>query len=112
MLQGLKNVSVSRGRAAVTWHGGRAALVRASHRDQRVPRLEASVIDVATDEQGLTNLSGLHLDGPSVHRSAISSVLPDGSYQLLLEELPNAPREEMRSAVGWRIKDRIEMALD
>jgi MSHA biogenesis protein MshI len=83
-----------------------------SHRDQRVPRLETSVVDVAIDELGVTSLSGLQLGGPSLNSTGISSVLPDGSYQLLLEELPNAPREEMRSAVGWRIKDRIEMSLE
>lgn len=112
MLQRLKNVSVARGRAAITWHGGRAALVRATHRDQSAPRLETSLTEVAKDTHGQVDLSGLQLAGQPVQRSAISSVLPDGSYQLLLEELPNAPREEMRSAVGWRIKDRIEMSLD
>lgn len=112
MLQGLRKVRVARGRTAVTWRGNRAVLARASHRDQQIPRLEAAVVDVETDGNGRASLSGLQFRSQSLQRTQISTVLPAGSYQLLLEELPNAPRNEMRSALGWRIKDRIETSLD
>lgn len=112
MFEGLKKAAASRGRAAVTWHDGRAALASAVSRDQPLPHLQAAVADVASDDSGMPDLAGLRLNGESLQRIPLSAVLPDGSYQLLLEELPNAPRDEMHSAIGWRIRDRIDVELD
>ena len=112
VLQGLKTVTTNRGRTAVTWHGKRAAVARASHRGENKPRLETSLADIVLDDENAASLQGLQLAGRSLARTPVSGVLPDGSYQLLLEELPSAPRDEMRNAVGWRIKDRIETPLE
>lgn len=112
MFEGLRKAVASRGRAAVTWHDGRAVLARATLRDQPAPRLRATVSDVGTDEYGRPALASLRLDGEPLQRVPVSAVLPDGRYQLLLEELPNAPRGEMHAAMGWRIRDRIDVALD
>ncbi|MDZ7767950.1 MAG: hypothetical protein U5K38_02170 [Woeseiaceae bacterium] len=30
----------------------------------------------------------------------------------MLEELPNAPRDELKQALAWRIRDRIDTPLD
>jgi MSHA biogenesis protein MshI len=112
VLQGFKKGTSTRGRTAVTWRDGRAAVARASHRDQGKPLLQASLTNVNVDGSGEVSLGDLQLDGSALPKTPVSGVLADGSYRLLLEELPSAPRNEMRSAVGWRIKDRIETSLD
>lgn len=40
-----------------------------------------------------------------------SSVLPFGAYQLLSLEAPNVPAAEMKTAVGWRLKDMIDFPV-
>ncbi len=40
-----------------------------------------------------------------------SSMLPFGSYQLLSLEAPNVPAAEMKTAVGWRLKDMIDFPV-
>ncbi len=80
-------------------------------RERPQPRLATSV--AASGHDGAPPvLSAIELDGERLANAPISTVMPDGSYQLLLEELPNAPREELTSALGWRIRDRIDMPLD
>ncbi|MGB5247674.1 MAG: hypothetical protein WBN34_14070 [Woeseia sp.] len=56
--------------------------------------------------------SGLEIDGETLGRAPVSTVLAEGSYQMLLEELPSVPRNEMREAIGWRIRDRIDIPLE
>jgi len=40
-----------------------------------------------------------------------SSVLPFGAYQLLSLDAPNVPAAEMKTAVGWRLKDMIDFPV-
>ena len=40
-----------------------------------------------------------------------SSILVPGEYQLLAVEAPNVPAEEMKTAVGWRLKDLIDFPV-
>lgn len=39
-------------------------------------------------------------------------VLPVGSYSLLLVEAPRVPKEELRDALRWRVKDLISFPID
>jgi len=45
-------------------------------------------------------------------RSQVTSVLPDGSYQLLLVEIPNVPADEINSAARWQIKDLLDFPAE
>lgn len=112
MFQGLRKAKTARGRAAITWHGDRAALARVSHRDAEKPHIAAALHHVDRRIGGSNVFSGVELGGEALGRTPVSTVLADGSYQMLLEELPNAPRNEMREAVGWRIRDRIDVPLE
>ncbi|MDZ7642968.1 MAG: hypothetical protein U5K76_01280 [Woeseiaceae bacterium] len=86
--------------------GARAALVRAQDRGGDRPRLTAAIVDAGAGE-------GIAAGGDaSLRRMPLSTVLPDGSYQLLLEELPSVPRNEIRSALRWRVRDRIDRPLE
>lgn len=41
-----------------------------------------------------------------------TALLKPGEYQLLLVEAPNVPKEELKSAIRWRIKDMIDYHVD
>jgi MSHA biogenesis protein MshI len=41
-----------------------------------------------------------------------TTVLQPGDYQLLVLDAPNVPREELRAAIRWRIKDMIDYHAD
>ena len=50
---------------------------------------------------------GLHLE-----RYQCSNLLNQGDYQLLSVESPNVAREELKTAVRWRIKDVLDFPVD
>ncbi|CDG82755.1 hypothetical protein [Janthinobacterium agaricidamnosum] len=45
------------------------------------------------------------------HSYRNSTLLGAGEYQLLSLDAPNVPPEELKTAVGWRLKDMIDFAL-
>lgn len=47
-----------------------------------------------------------------LERFACSALLAPSEYQLLLVDAPNAPPEELKSAVRWRIKDMLDYHVD
>lgn len=51
---------------------------------------------------------GKELQAASRH---CTTVLAGGEYQLLSLEAPAVPREELRTAVGWRLKDMLDFPL-
>jgi MSHA biogenesis protein MshI len=51
---------------------------------------------------------GKELDGDAHH---CSSLLEAGEYQLLSVEAPNVPAAELKTAVGWRLKDMIDFPV-
>jgi MSHA biogenesis protein MshI len=44
-------------------------------------------------------------------RYRCTSVLGSGAYQMVMVEAPNVPEAEMKTAIGWRIKDMIDFPL-
>ena len=52
------------------------------------------------------------MDNIDPTRSQVTSVLPDGSYQLLLVDIPNVPADEVNSAARWQIKDLLDYPAD
>jgi len=45
-------------------------------------------------------------------RYECAALLRPGEYQLLLVDAPNVPREELKSALRWKIKDMIDYHVD
>lgn len=45
-------------------------------------------------------------------RYRCTTLLGAGGYQLLLVEAPNVPEAEMKTALGWRVKDMIDFPLE
>ncbi|MEX0708372.1 MAG: hypothetical protein WD078_10450 [Woeseia sp.] len=112
MFQGFGGKSSATARAALTINGQRAALVRVSDGTAARPVLEARVFDVITGDSGEPDFTKSGVDIKALQNLPVSTVLPGGSYQLMLEELPNAPRDELKQALAWRIRDRIDTPLD
>ncbi len=110
LFQGVRKSTAARGRAALTWNGAGAVLARVTGREEPRPRL-ATALQSAPPGRA-PDLAGLASGANGLSRGPLSTVLAEDRYQLLLEELPNAPRDEMRSALGFRIRDRIETPLD
>lgn len=45
-------------------------------------------------------------------RFECTTLLAPADYQMMLVEAPNVPREELRSAIRWRIKDLLDYHVD
>ena len=45
-------------------------------------------------------------------RYRCAALLHPAEYQLLMVEAPNVPREELKSALRWRVKDLLEFHID
>jgi len=45
-------------------------------------------------------------------RYECAALLQPGDYQLMLVEAPNVPKDELKSAIRWRIKDMIDYHVD
>lgn len=45
-------------------------------------------------------------------RYQCSNVLASGEYQLLSIDAPNVPKEELKTAVRWRLKDILDFSVD
>ena len=60
------------------------------------------------DGQGLEKL-GQHM---KLGRYECATLLRPGEYQMLLVDAPSVPREELKSALRWKIKDMIDYHVD
>jgi MSHA biogenesis protein MshI len=60
------------------------------------------------DEQGLQKLG----QTMNLGQYQCAALLKPGDYQLLLVEAPNVPKDELKSAIRWRIKDMIDYHID
>lgn len=45
-------------------------------------------------------------------RYACATVLHPSEYQLLMVDAPNVPREELKAAIRWRVKDLLDYHID
>lgn len=78
---------------------------------QKRPRLMACSyqnIDAASQAQSLSRLAQSH----QLKKSECHTVMPLGSYHLLLIESPEVPAPELRAAVRWRIRELIDFHVD
>ena len=64
--------------------------------------------ELAEDKQDLPKVAQLL----HASRHACAALLRPGEYQLLLVEAPTVPKEELKAAIRWRIKDMIDYHVD
>lgn len=88
------------------------ALVRVVRPNHEPPRVTACDFRPA-QHAGELKSAMLQLAGDfDLARERCTMSLETGEYTLLLTEAPIVPREDMRSAVRWRIKDLIDFPVD
>lgn len=75
------------------------------------PRLLQSRVITASAEQQATCLAQLAREF-KLAKSDCHTVMPLGSYHLLLIEAPEVPPDELRAAVRWRIRELIDFHID
>jgi len=85
--------------------------IQFAHGRNAEPKSQISVYgtrEVGADRQDLAKVAqAMHLG-----RYDCAALLQPGDYQLLLVEAPNVPKEELKSAIRWRIKDMIDYHVD
>jgi MSHA biogenesis protein MshI len=84
-------------------------VVRESTSRPRVTVFAFHAWDSAADHATLW--TSLCRDYDLSHASCVT-LLDPGDYSLLLTEAPDVPREELKSAIRWRIKDLIDFHID
>ncbi len=86
------------------------ALAKISREPGRKPRLEHYVETAPADPPAKTLE---HFIRESVRsRDRLSLVTPWEAYKILLVDAPDVPAHELRSALRWTIKDRIDFHVD
>lgn len=94
--------------AGLLLHESGASLARINGTADTPRLLDLGYQSGAADAATLEQLTREHKAG----RDAVHCVLPLGSYQLLLVDLPKVPANEIKSAVRWQIKDLIDFHID
>ena len=99
-------------RSGLSIDDSRIAFARVQRVQDGTLRLAASVLDNdANDDEWAQNLAA-QIDDSDPSWSQVTSVLPDGSYQVLLIEVPRVPADEINAAVRWQIKDLLDFPVD
>lgn len=99
------------GWTAVTFHeeGIRAAHIKRLGSGK--PVVERAVFYQAGSTSRETALEKLAKDWQGA-KSHHSNLLNAGEYQLLSVDAPNVPREELKTAIRWRLKDMLDFHID
>jgi MSHA biogenesis protein MshI len=63
---------------------------------------------------GTPSVDGLERAAKGLHSASYrcTTVLAGGDYQFMSVESPNVPREELKSAMRWRLKDILDFPID
>ncbi|MBW8899586.1 MAG: agglutinin biogenesis protein MshI [Massilia sp.] len=71
-------------------------------------------VTVATFFPGTPSPESLEKAGKETHSAnyRCTTVLAGGDYQFMSVESPNVPREELKSAMRWRLKDILDFPVD
>lgn len=97
-------------RTAVVVEGDGVALAQVDTTKAR-PHLHSCQFRAADDAQLADTLAALGKQY-ALGKAACHTVMPLGSYSLLLIEAPEVPANELRAAVRWRIRELIDFHVD
>ena len=113
MWQSLKKKSVANdSRSGLSIDDSRVAFARVQRVDGGVLRLAALTVNQDANNEKWAQQLAARMGSVDPAQSRVASVLPDGSYQLLLVEVPNVPANEINSAARWQIKDLLDFPVD
>ncbi|MBI5463271.1 MAG: hypothetical protein HY941_13885 [Gammaproteobacteria bacterium] len=97
-------------RTAVVVHSDGVALAQIDGSKTR-PRLQSCQFRAGGEAQTADTLASLGKQF-GLAKAACHTVMPLGSYSLLLIEAPEVPANELRAAVRWRIRELIDFHID
>ena len=112
MLQRFQRRLANDKRSAFTIKDTCIAFAQVDRGKDGVLHLATAAVDKEVDNEDWEQLLANPANGIDLGKSKVSTVLPYGSYQLLLVELPNVPANEMRSAIRWQVKDLLDYPVD
>ncbi len=112
MWRHLRKMATNDSRAGLSVDGARVAFARA--RRSREGRLEVltSTVDRRVGDDAWAQCLSKQLGDIDTARIPLTSTLPDGSYQLLLVEVPDVPIAEASAAVRWQVKELLDFPVD
>lgn len=112
MWQGFKKRVPSGGLCGLSIGAERVALAQVQRQKDGAMRLAAASVDrPANDDSWLRRLEQ-QASGIRVGKKRVTSVLPNGAYQLVLVEVPDVPADEVKPALRWKIKDLLDFPVD
>ena len=112
MWQGFRKVVANGGRCGLSIGDSRIALAHVQRDNNGAMRLATTAIDRRANDDSWPNRLEQHASGIRLGRTRLASVLPTGSYQLVLVQVPDVPANEVKSAVRWQIKDLLDFPVD
>jgi MSHA biogenesis protein MshI len=80
----------------------------------RRPAVGKPALTLATFFPGAPGAEALEKAGKELHAAnyRCTTVLGGGDYQFMSVEAPNVPREELKAAMRWRLKDILDFPVD
>ncbi len=112
MWQSFKKGVANDSRSGLSIDHSRVAFAHVQRVEGGVLRLAALTIDQDANNEEWAHQLVARMKSIDPAQSRVTSVLPEGSYQLLLVEVPNVPANEINSAARWQIKDLLDFPVD
>lgn len=111
MWQRLINMAANGKRAGLSVNDARLAAASVQYRDDGTPQIAVVTVDRTAGGDAWSQLLGTDIGGEA-QKLPVTSALPEGSYQLLLVEVPDVPDDEVANAIPWKIKDLLDSPVE
>ena len=112
MWQRFRKRVTSGGHCGLSIGDSRIALAHVQRQENGAMRLSAAAVDRRANDDDWPGRLEQQASGIQFGRTPLTSVLPNGSYQLVMVEVPDVPADEVKSAIRWQIKDLLDFPVD
>ncbi len=94
---------------AIGVEAGELGVVHGQYAPAAKPQVHQYAVRAIDDEQSGLERTGREL---GLGRYDCATLLNPGDYQIVLVDAPNVPRDELRTAIRWRVKDLLDFHID
>ncbi len=112
MWQGFRKVIASGGHCGLSIDDARVALAHIKRQANGALLLATASVDKRANDDNWPLRLEQQASGIRLAHTQLTSVLPNGSYQLVMVEVPDVPANEVKSAIRWQIKDLLDFPVD
>jgi len=88
---------------------GELGVVHGQYAPAAKPHVHQYAVRAIDDEPGGLERTGREL---GLGRYDCATLLDPGDYQIVLVDAPNVPRDELKTAIRWRVKDLLDFHID